>query len=112
MKNKLINFIESKQIKKNIPFFKSGYIINVLIWVKEGKKKRLQSFEGIVIAKKNRGINSSFTVRKNSNGEYIERVFQKYSPIIFDIKIKNKIKKFKKSKLYYLRKYIKNVIKF
>ncbi len=102
MKNKLIQYIENKQMNVNFPFFNSGYYLEVKIWVIEGEKKRLQIFEGLVISKKNRGINTSFTVRKISNGEGVERVFQLYSPIIYSIVIKNK-RKFRKSKLYYLR---------
>ncbi|WP_343187647.1 50S ribosomal protein L19 [Buchnera aphidicola (Periphyllus koelreuteriae)] len=102
MKN-IIHKIEKKQIKKNIPKFNSGDTIEVKVWVMEGSKKRLQSFEGIVIAKKNRFLQSSFCVRKISNGEGVERVFQTHSYNIKKIFIKRK-GKVKKSKLYYLRK--------
>ncbi|XBC39597.1 MAG: 50S ribosomal protein L19 [Buchnera aphidicola (Chaetogeoica yunlongensis)] len=91
-----------KKIKKIFPNFKSGDTITVNIWVIEGTKKRIQVFEGIVIAIKNRGVNSSFCVRKISHGEGIERTFPKYSPIIEKIIIK-KFGDVRKSKLYYLR---------
>lgn len=99
---KIIKKIEKKYMKKNIISFRSGDSIKVQIWVIEGKKKRLQSFEGIVIAKRNRYLNSSFTIRKLSNGEGVERVFKIHSPNIHDINI---LKKglVRKSKLYYLR---------
>ncbi len=103
MKNKIINYIEKKQmVKKKIPFFKVGYLLEVQILVVEGDKKRIQSFEGLVLSKRNRGLNSSFVLRKISHGEGIERVFQTYSPVIYNIIIKKK-RFFKKSKLYYLR---------
>ncbi|NIH16558.1 MAG: 50S ribosomal protein L19 [Buchnera aphidicola (Periphyllus lyropictus)] len=101
--NKIINSIEKKQIKKNIPKFRSGDTIEVKVWVIEGSKKRLQSFKGIVIAIKNRFLNSSFCVRKISNGEGVERVFQTHSNNIKKISIKRK-GNVRKSKLYYLRK--------
>ncbi len=102
MKNKIISYIENKQMLKKFSFFNSGYFLEVKIWVVEGNKKRIQSFEGLVISKKNRGLNTSFILRKISHGIGVERVFQLYSPIIYDIIIK-KIRRFKKSKLYYLR---------
>ena len=98
---KIIDKIESTQIKKYISF-SSGYTVEVLVKVKEGKRERLQSFEGVVIAKKNRGLNSSFTVRKISYGEGVERVFQLHSKIISDIKLKRK-GSVRRAKLYYLR---------
>ena len=82
--------------------FSSGDTVEVLVKVKEGKRERLQSFEGVVIAKKNRGLNSSFTVRKISYGEGVERVFQLHSKIISDIKLKRK-GSVRRAKLYYLR---------
>jgi len=99
---KIIKEIEEKQLKKNIPIFRSGDTVEVKVWVIEGSKKRLQAFEGIVIGIKNRYLNSSFTVRKISNGEGIERVFQTHSHSIDDIIVKRK-GLVKKSKLYYLR---------
>ncbi|CAL4322461.1 50S ribosomal protein L19 [Buchnera aphidicola (Periphyllus testudinaceus)] len=101
--NNIIQKIEQKQIKSNIPKFNSGDTIEVQVWVIEGKKKRLQSFEGVVIAIKNRFLQSSFCVRKISNGEGVERVFQTHSCNIENIFIKRK-GNVRKSKLYYLRK--------
>ncbi|QCI16064.1 50S ribosomal protein L19 [Buchnera aphidicola] len=98
----IIKSIEKEQMKKNIPIFRPGDTIEVKVWVIEGSKKRLQSFEGIVIAIKNRCLNSSFTVRKISNGEGIERVFQTHSYSINDIIVKRK-GLVRKAKLYYLR---------
>ncbi|CAL4043018.1 50S ribosomal protein L19 [Buchnera aphidicola (Phyllaphis fagi)] len=103
MKNKIIQIIEQEQMEqKKIPKFRPGDTIEVKVWVVELSKKRLQSFEGIVIAIKNRHLQSSFTVRKISHGEGIERVFQTYSNIIENIIIKKK-GLVRKSKLYYLR---------
>ena len=98
---KIIDKIESTQIKKYVNF-SSGDTVEVLVKVKEGKRERLQSFEGVVIAKKNRGLNSSFTVRKISYGEGVERVFQLHSKIFSDIKLKRK-GSVRRAKLYYLR---------
>ncbi len=101
--NDIINYIEKKYINKiNIPYLKTGYVLEVKIWVIEGKKKRLQSFKGILISIKNNRINSSITLRKIFYGEGVERVFKIYSPIINSIKIYKKYF-FNKSKLYYLR---------
>jgi len=102
MNNIIKNLEKIEMLKKDIPSFRSGDTLEITIWVIEGSKKRLQSFEGIVIAKKNRGFNSSCTIRKVSNGEGVERVFQIYSPIInsFNVKRKGMVRK---SKLYYLR---------
>ncbi|WP_343154655.1 50S ribosomal protein L19 [Buchnera aphidicola (Pseudoregma panicola)] len=99
---KIINKIENENISKNILTFRPGDTINVQSWISEGEKKRIQNFEGIVIYVKNKGFRSSFCVRKISNGEGIEKVFKKYSPIIKKIEIK-KYGKVKKSKLYYIR---------
>ncbi|ANZ22600.1 50S ribosomal protein L19 [Buchnera aphidicola (Diuraphis noxia)] len=101
MKN-IIYEIEKEQLKKNIPIFRSGDTIEVKVWVIEGAKKRLQSFEGVVIGIKNRHLNSSFTVRKISNGEGIERVFQTHSYSIDEIIVKRK-GLVRKAKLYFLR---------
>lgn len=99
----IIDKIKKIQMKKNIPIFRAGDTIEVKIWVVEGSKKRTQSFEGIVIAIKKRGLNSSFSVRKISNGYGVERVFQTHSPIIENIIVK-RLGTVRKSKLYYLRK--------
>ncbi|VFP78243.1 50S ribosomal protein L19 [Buchnera aphidicola (Cinara cuneomaculata)] len=100
--NNYIHSLENQYKKKNIPLFRSGDSVVVKIWILEGTKKRIQSFEGVVIARRNRNLNSSFTVRKISNGEGVERTFLIHSPNIHEIQI---IKKglVKKAKLYYLR---------
>tara|TARA_B100001029_G_scaffold179236_1_gene188075 strand:+ start:1280 stop:1630 length:351 start_codon:yes stop_codon:yes gene_type:complete len=99
--NKTIDKLESAQMAKH-PNFSSGDTVEVSVKVKEGKRERIQLYEGIVIAKKNRGINSSFTVRKISYGEGVERVFQLHSKIIAGIKVKRK-GNVRRAKLYYLR---------
>ncbi|MEC7886151.1 MAG: 50S ribosomal protein L19 [Pseudomonadota bacterium] len=99
--NKIDELVKS-QLKTDIPDFSSGDDVVVQVKVKEGNRERLQSYEGVVIAKKNRGINSSFTVRKISHGEGVERVFQTHSPLIATIKVKRK-GKVRRSKLYYLK---------
>ena len=88
--------------KKKIPNFGAGDIIKVGVRIVEGKRERVQFFEGVCISKKNRGINSSFIVRKISFGEGVERTFALYSPIISSIKV-IRLGKVKKAKLYYLR---------
>ncbi|WP_075433986.1 50S ribosomal protein L19 [Buchnera aphidicola] len=100
--NNYIQNLENEYKKKNIPIFKSGDSLVVQIWVLESNKKRIQAFEGVVIAKRNRNLNSSFIIRKISNGEGIERKFLIHSPNIHKIKV---IKRgcVKKAKLYYLR---------
>lgn len=99
----IIQTIENEQTKnKKIPEFRSGDVVTVQVKVKEANRERLQSFEGIVIAKRNRGLNSAFTVRKISHGEGVERVFQTYSPQIANIKVKRR-GDVSKAKLYYLR---------
>jgi large subunit ribosomal protein L19 len=87
---------------KDIPEFAAGDTVVVQVRVKEGTRERLQAFEGVVIAKRNRGLNSSFTVRKISHGEGVERVFQTYSPIVASIKVKRR-GDVRRAKLYYLR---------
>ncbi|WMY95683.1 MAG: 50S ribosomal protein L19 [Arsenophonus sp.] len=100
--NNIIQEFEKEQIKNCIPSFRPGDSIEVKVWVVEGSKRRLQAFEGLVIAMRNRGFQSAFTVRKISNGEGIERVFQTYSPIIDSIIIK-RYGIVRRAKLYYLR---------
>lgn len=102
MKNSIIQQIEQAQLKTNVPEFRTGDTLEAKIWVIEGSKKRLQSFEGIVIAKRNRGLNSAFTLRKISSGEGVERVFQTHSPIIQSIEVKRR-GDVRRAKLYYLR---------
>ena len=100
--SKLIDALNKEQMKKEVPEFSSGDTVIVQVKVKEGKRERLQAYEGVVIAKRNRGLNSSFTVRKISHGEGVERVFQTYSPVVNEIKVKRK-GDVHKAKLYYLR---------
>lgn len=98
----IIAQLEAEQMTKEIPTFSAGDTIVVQVRVKEGERERLQAFEGIVIAIRNRGLNSAFTVRKISNGEGVERVFQTYSPMIANIDVKRR-GKVRRAKLYYLR---------
>ena len=98
---KIIEEISGKQIK-DTPKLSSGDTVVVSVKVKEGKRERVQAFEGVVVAVKNRGISSSFTVRKISYGEGVERVFQTHSPLIDSIKIKRR-GDVRRAKLYYLR---------
>ena len=100
--SKIIDAIEQEQMGKDIPEFAPGDSVIVQVKVKEGSRERLQAFEGVVIAKRNRGLNSSFTVRKISHGEGVERVFQTYSPIVDSIKVKRR-GDVRRAKLYYLR---------
>ena len=98
----IIQQLEAEQMSKEIPDFNSGDTVSVQVRVKEGERERLPAFEGVVIAKKNRGMNSAFTVRKISHGEGVERVFQTYSNAIADIEVKRK-GDVRRAKLYYLR---------
>ena len=99
----IIEQLEAEQVAaKKIPEFKPGDTIEVKVKVKEGDRERLQAFEGVVIAKKNRGLNSSFTVRKISHGEGVERVFQTFSPSISEVSVKRR-GAVRRAKLYYLR---------
>jgi large subunit ribosomal protein L19 len=100
--SKIIEAIESEQMGKEIPKFSPGDTVVVQVQVKEGARERLQAFEGVVIAKRNRGLNSSFTVRKISHGEGVERVFQTYSPVVDSITVKRR-GDVRRAKLYYLR---------
>ncbi len=100
--SKIIDAIEREQMTKDVPEFAPGDTVVVQVKVKEGNRERLQAFEGVVIAKRNRGLNSSFTVRKISHGEGVERVFQTYSPLISEIQVKRR-GKVRRAKLYYLR---------
>ena len=97
----IISELEAEQLK-DIPDFAPGDTVVVQVKVKEGSRERLQAFEGVVIAKRNRGINSAFTVRKISHGEGVERVFQTHSPTVADIKVKRR-GDVRRAKLYYLR---------
>ncbi len=99
----IIKSIESEQINgKSIPDFHPGDTVVVQVKVKEGNRERLQAFEGVVIAIRNRGINSAFTVRKISHNVGVERVFQTYSPLIDSVAIKRR-GDVRRAKLYYLR---------
>ncbi|VAW66715.1 LSU ribosomal protein L19p [hydrothermal vent metagenome] len=98
----IIAELEAEQMTREVPTFSSGDTVVVQVRVKEGDRERLQAFEGVVIAKRNRGLNSAFTVRKISNGEGVERVFQTYSPLIGEIEVKRR-GKVRRAKLYYLR---------
>lgn len=98
----IIQEIEAEMMKKDVPVFNPGDTIVVQVKVKEGNRERLQAFEGVVIAKRNRGFNSAFTVRKISHGEGVERVFQTHSPIVQEIQIKRR-GDVRRAKLYYLR---------
>lgn len=98
----IIQEIDQQQLKQDIPDFSPGDTVVVQVRVKEGDRERLQAFEGVVIAKRNRGINSAFTVRKLSHGEGVERVFQSHSPLIESVTIKRK-GDVRRAKLYFLR---------
>ncbi len=98
----IIDELEQEQMDRNIPEFAPGDTVVVQVKVKEGNRERLQAYEGVVIAKRNRGLNSAFTVRKISHGEGVERVFQTYSPVISEIKVKRR-GDVRRAKLYYLR---------
>ncbi len=98
----VIEDIEREQMTREVPEFGPGDTLVVKVKVKEGTRERLQAFEGIVIAKHNRGLNSSFTVRKISHGEGVERVFQTYSPVVDSVEVKRR-GDVRRAKLYYLR---------
>jgi large subunit ribosomal protein L19 len=93
---------EIARLAKNVPDFVPGDTVVVNVNVKEGDRKRVQAYEGVVIAKKSRGLNSSFTVRKISSGEGVERTFQTYSPLIASVEVKRR-GDVRRAKLYYLR---------
>ena len=97
-----IQELEEAQLKTDLPEFGPGDTVRVQVRVKEGDRERLQAFEGVVIAKRNRGLNSSFTVRKISYGEGVERVFQTHSPLIASIEVRRR-GDVRRAKLYYLR---------
>lgn len=102
-RNKLIQSIDKEQIdSKSVASFSSGDTVVVQVKVKDGERERLQAFEGVVIAKRNRGINSAFTVRKISHGVGVERTFQTYSSLVDSITVKRR-GDVRRSKLYYLR---------
>ena len=98
----IIQQLEKERMTRKVPDFKPGDTVVVQVKVVEGDRERVQAYEGVVIARSNRGLNSSFTVRKISHGEVVERVFQTYSPAISDISVKRR-GQVRRAKLYYLR---------
>ena len=100
--NPIIEALNQEQMKTDIPAFAPGDTVVIQVKVKEGTRERLQAYEGVVIAKRNRGLNSSFTLRKVSHGEGVERVFQLHSPLIESIKVKRR-GDVRRAKLYFLR---------
>ena len=98
----IIEQLEAEQMSREVPEFGAGDTVVVQVKVIEGNRERTQAFEGVVIARRNRGLNSSFTVRKMSHGEGVERVFQTYSPSIESIELKRR-GNVRRAKLYYLR---------
>ncbi|TDU31101.1 LSU ribosomal protein L19P [Panacagrimonas perspica] len=100
--NKIIQSVDAEQLKQNVPTFNPGDTVEVKVKVKEGDRERLQAFEGVVIAKRSRGLNSAFTVRKVAHGEGCERTFQLHSPQVAEIAVKRR-GDVARAKLYYLR---------
>jgi large subunit ribosomal protein L19 len=100
--NSIISQIEAEQMSKEIPEFGPGDTVVVQVKVKEGSRERLQAFEGVVLGKRNRALNSAFTVRKISHGIGVERTFQTYSPLVESIEVKRR-GDVRQAKLYYLR---------
>ncbi len=98
----IIDEINAEQMKADLPDFGPGDTVKVNVLIREGDRQRVQAYEGVVIAKKNRGINSSFTVRKMSSGEGVERVFQTHSPLVQEVEVKRR-GDVRRAKLYYLR---------
>ena len=100
--SKIVQQLEKERMTREVPDFKPGDTVVVQVKVVEGDRERIQAYEGVVIARSNRGLNSSFTVRKMSHGEGVERVFQTYSPSISTIQVKRR-GSVRRAKLYYLR---------
>jgi len=100
--SKIVQQLEKERMTRAVPDFKPGDTVIVQVKVVEGDRERIQAYEGVVIARSNRGLNSSFAVRKMSHGEGVERVFQTYSPAISDIAVKRR-GNVRRAKLYYLR---------
>lgn len=100
--NSIISQLDAEQMAKELPEFAPGDTVVVQVKVKEGTRERLQAFEGVVLGKRNRGINSAFTVRKISHGIGVERTFQTYSPLVESIQVKRR-GDVRQAKLYYLR---------
>ena len=101
-KKPLVQEVEQAQLKSDVPEFAPGDTVTVQVKVVDGDRERLQAFQGVVIAKRNRGLNSAFTVRKISHGVGVERVFQTHSPLVDSIKVERR-GDVRRSKLYYLR---------
>lgn len=100
--NKIISQLDAEQMQKDLPEFSPGDTVVVQVRVKEGNRERLQAFEGVCIAKRSRGLNSAFTVRKISHGVGVERTFQAYSPLVESVTVKRR-GDVRQAKLYYLR---------
>ncbi|MEQ9396096.1 50S ribosomal protein L19 [Haliea sp.] len=100
--NKIISQLDAEQMQKDLPEFSPGDTVVVQVKVKEGNRERLQAFEGVCIAKRSRGLNSAFTVRKISHGVGVERTFQAYSPLVDSVTVKRR-GDVRQAKLYYLR---------
>ena len=98
----IISQQENEQLKKDVPDFAAGDTVVVNVWVKEGQRQRVQAFEGVVIARRNRGLNSSFTVRKISHGEGVERVFPVHSPLVESINVKRVVMYAKRNFITYV----------
>ena len=98
----IIKQLEQEQLKQNVPSFRPGDTLEVKVWVVEGSKRRLQAFEGVVIAIRNRGLHSAFTLRKISNGVGVERIFPIHTPRVEKIEVV-RYGKVRRAKLYYLR---------
>ena len=101
-KNKFVKQVETEQLRQDIPEFSPGDTVVVRVRVREGERERLQAYEGVVIGKRNRGLNSAFTVRKISHGVGVERTFQTHTPMIESITVKRR-GDVRRAKLYYLR---------
>ena len=101
-RNPVLEGVENEQLKTELPDFSPGDTLAVQVKVREGNRERLQAFEGVVIGKRNRGLNSAFTLRKMSHGVGVERTFQTHSPLIASIAVKRR-GDVRKAKLYYLR---------
>ncbi len=102
MTNKIIAELEAEQLKSELPEFSPGDTVIVSVKVKEGDRERVQAFEGVVIGKRNRGLNSAFTVRKISHGVGVERTFQSHSPLVDSVQLVRR-GDVRQAKLYYLR---------
>ncbi len=110
MKTELLDAVESKSLKENVPHFEIGDTVDVHCRIKEGSKVRTQIFTGTVIARKGRGINETFTVRRMAGNEGVERIFPLHSPNVIDIK-PIRSGKTRRAKLYYLRKRVGKAVK-